>query len=91
MSFEIISEAVDIPDVIPVHPKNWLIDLLVYEIVLFSETKVPVLLNPIVESTVIIDYAMDTVSEGDFVIGVGMKLPKIVAFSSFPINRPILK
>ena len=80
----------DIPDVIPVHPKNWLIDLLVYEIVLFSETKVPVLLNPIVESTVIIDDAMDTASI-DFVIGVGMKLPKIVAFSSFPINRPILK
>ena len=90
MSFEIISDAVDISDVIPVHPKNWLIDLLVYEIVLFSETKVPVLLNPIVESTVIIDDPVDTDSI-DFVIGVGMKLPKIVAFSSFPINRPILK
>ena len=65
------------------HPKNWLIVLSEYEIILFPDTTVPEVVNPIVESTVITDAPRDTFST-TFVFGEILKSPWIWVFSSNP-------
>ena len=73
----------------PEHPKNWLILLSTYVIVLFPEYIVPVCPNPIVESTDIIEAPILTFSK-TFELGVIIKLPWTLLLSPYPTNNPIL-
>lgn len=60
---------------IPEQPKNWLIDLFVYFMLVFSpETRTPDSSKPIVESTEIIEDPIDTASV-HFELGVTLKVP----------------
>ena len=79
-----------IAEVIPVQPKNWFTVLSVYVIVLIPEIIVPDGLNPIVESTDIVDDPIDTDSTV-LVFAVISKLPSTNDVPSYPINNENLK
>ena len=89
VSWDLISSVVLITCVTPEHPKNWFTFLLVYVIVLLPLVKVPIVVNPTVESTVITEDPIETVSV-TLVFGDIVKLPWIRLLSSNPANNWIL-
>ena len=61
--------------------RNWFTVLSVYVITLVPELRVPLLVNPTVESTLIIEESIGTVSN-DLELGIGVKSPLISLISS---------
>ena len=72
----------------PVHSKNWFIDLDPYSIVLVPLLRIPVLPNPTVESTDIIESVVDT-PDKTFVFGLTVNIPFIKSRSLYPTNNAI--
>ena len=66
--------------------RNWFTVLSVYVITLIPEFRVPLTLNPTVESTLIIEESIGTVSN-DLELGIGVKSPSISLVSSYPTNN----
>ena len=87
--FDLIFSIGLIEDVIPVQSKNWLTVFDPYVIVFTPAITIPVVPNPIVESTFITDAPTATVSS-DFVFGTTTKSFFTLDDSSYPTNNPIL-
>ena len=71
-------------------PKNWLTDFDEYVIILLPDSRVPVVPNPTVLSTVITDDPIDT-GLMFAVLGCISNVPSIKSLSSNPTNKPNLK
>ena len=85
-----MSSAVPIPTLTPLHPKNWFIDFDVYSIDEFAPLiTVPVVPNPTVESTFIIDAPAPTWSR-TLVLPGTVNTPSIKSRSLNPTNNAIL-
>ena len=89
VSFALIGSVTSILVVTPVQPKNWLILLEVYAIVLVPLIRVPESGNPIVESTAIVSPPISTGSRTLEYPGT-MNSPSIRSLSLYPTNNPIL-
>ena len=90
VSSALISSAVPIPTPTPLHPKNWLIVFDVYSIDEFAPLMiVPVVPNPTVESTLIIDAPAPTWSK-TLVLPGTVNTPSIRSLSLNPTNKAIL-
>ena len=89
VSVDLKSSADDILEVTPEQPKNWLMDLDVYSIVLSPLTIVPVVPNPTVESTSIIVAPVVT-GFNTFVLPGIVNVPSIKSRSLNPTNNEIL-
>ena len=89
VSVDLKLSAVDILELTPEQPKNWLIDLDVYSIVLSPLTTVPVVPNPTVESTSIIVAPLVT-GFNIFVLPGIVNVPSIKSRSLNPTNKAIL-
>ena len=89
-SFVLIADLILIALSTPTHPKNWLTVLDEYVIILSPDSKVPVVPNPTVLSTVITDDPIETGFIFD-VLGWILNVPSIRSLSSKPTNSPNLK
>ena len=89
VSFALIGSVTSILVVTPVQPKNWLILLEVYAMVLVPLIRVPESGNPIVESTAIVSPPISTGSRTLEYPGT-MNSPSIRSLSLYPTNNPIL-
>ena len=83
------SSASCIVDTTPLHPKNWFTVLEVYVIVLSPDITVPLLGNPIVESTEITSDPTATGSSTLVLPGI-VNIPSIKSLSLKPTNNEIL-
>ena len=90
VSLSLISWALSSATFIPLHPKNWLTDFDVYSIDEFGPLiTVPVVPNPTVESTLIIEEPTVTGSI-IFVLPGTVNTPSIKSRSLKPTNKAIL-
>ena len=74
------------PETIPLHPKNWFTLFEVYDITFSPLITVPVLPNPIVESTETIEDPIETCSS-TFVLPGTVNVPSIKSLSLYPTNN----